>query len=137
LRIEHDDDVGVLRDDLEAAPYDRCGPGLVSYDLHSTRDARKCEQRVGTILAPLHAGDYRGRTIAYTAVAASRTFGFLEEPDTTPVEADCATADPTEFEAVTLKRKVEPTSAATSAYAVDVAPEIGAQAPLFESQRSH
>jgi hypothetical protein len=55
---------------------------------------------------------------------------------TTPVAAEEAEEEPALFEPVTTTRIVEPTSAATKAYVLPVAP-ISAQLAPPESQRCH
>jgi hypothetical protein len=56
---------------------------------------------------------------------------------TTPVAADEADDEPALFEPVTTTRIVEPTSAATKAYVLPVAPLMSAQLAPPESQRRH
>lgn len=55
---------------------------------------------------------------------------------TTGVAAEVAVAEPALFEAVTVTRMVEPTSAEAAAYVAAVAPEIGLQFPPELAQRT-
>jgi hypothetical protein len=56
---------------------------------------------------------------------------------TTPVGTETAVLEPSEFEAVTAKRIVFPTSAEVRTYRVPAAPPIAAQLFPLWSQRCH
>jgi hypothetical protein len=63
--------------------------------------------------------------------------GGLAAETTTAVCAEAAAAEPLRFDAVTITRRVLPTSAVESAFVELVAPPIALQPAPVESHRSH
>lgn len=76
--------------------------------------------------------------VAVPLIVGSEVFvGAAAPARTALVAADDAVVEPFLFEAVTAKRNLKPTSAATGEYVIAVAPLIALQFAPFESQRCH
>jgi hypothetical protein len=76
-------------------------------------------------------------TCGVPVIVGARVIAGAAAAETIAVGADVEDADPSAFVAVTVTRRVRPTSAAAAVYVSAVTPAIAVQASPFESQRDH